>query len=188
MKLYVKNMVCPRCITAVEGVVKQSGEEYKYVVLGEMELKQKPSNSSLTYIKTQLQALGFELLDDQKTQIIEKIKTALIAVVQTGQIAEHFSMSEHLAGLLNKEYSSISKLFSQVESITIEQYFILQKIEKVKEWLIYDELSLSEITFKLGYSSVGYLSNQFKKVTGLTPSAFKTHHQGLRKTIDHIHH
>ena len=171
---------------AVEKVMQDLNMAYTSIELGVVDVGHDPSTSELAALDGQLRSLGFELLDDARTTTIEKVKTFLIAVVQSGSIDEHFSLSDQLSAHINKEYSTISKLFSQVESITVEQYFILQKIEKVKEWLAYDEYTLSEIAFKLGYSSVAYLSNQFKKVTGLTPSAFKAQHQGLRKPLDNI--
>jgi AraC family transcriptional regulator len=186
MYIYIKNMVCPRCITAVKNVLQQVELSFTYVELGEVELSSEPTPEQLVRLNHELQALGFELLDDIKKKNIEKIKTYLIEIIQKGNIDEHFSLSEHISNLLPKEYSSISKLFSQVEGITIEQFFILQKIEKVKEWMIYNEYSLSEIAFKLDYSSVAYLSNQFKKITGLTPTAFKEQHRGLRKSLDDV--
>ncbi len=110
----------------------------------------------------------------------------MIEKVQSGDIQEHFSLSEFLAQALNKEYTRLSRLFSEVEGITIEQFYIRQKTEKVKEWLVYDELTLSEIAWKLGYSSVAHLSSQFKKITGLTPSHFKTLGAKNRKSLDQI--
>ncbi len=123
-------------------------------------------------------------MDEAKKQTIERIKTLLIEVIQNEELNEHFSLVNYLSQHLTKEYSTISKLFSEVESITIEQFFILQKIEKVKELLVYNQLSLSEISYQLGYNSVAYLSNQFKKVTGQTPSQFKQNHEGKRKPLD----
>jgi AraC family transcriptional regulator len=114
------------------------------------------------------------------------VKTFLIEKVQSGNIEEHFPLSDFLSKKLHKEYSRISRLFSEVEGITIEQFFILQKIEKVKEWLVYEEETLSEIAWKLGYSSVAHLSAQFKKVTGLTPSIFKKPGLHNRKSLDEI--
>lgn len=166
-------MVCQRCIMAVRQVFDEAGIIPNHVGMGEIELKQPPTPSELDRLSAVLVSLGFELLDNQKQQLIEKLKSFLIQKVQSGEIEDHFSISEYLSGLLHKEYSALSKLFSQVEGITIEQFFIQQKVEKVKEWLIYGELTLSEISYQLGYSSVAHLSAQFKKVTGLTPSAFK---------------
>ena len=173
MKLFIKNMVCPRCITSVENILKENNLNSKYVQLGEIELTKTPAKKNLQKFSEDLEKVGFELLDDQKTQLIEKIKTLLIQKVQAGNIEEHFSIHNYLTKKIFKDYSSISNLFSEVEGITIEQFFILQKLEKIKEWLIYDELSVTQIAFNLGYSSTQHLSNQFKKVTGLTTSQFK---------------
>ena len=186
MKLYIKNMVCPRCKMAVETILNDVGMDYVYVELGEVLLQYSPSDEELEEFIKRIEIIGFELLDDQKKMMIEKVKSLLIELAQQGDIDEHFALGEYITTNINKEYSTISKLFTQLESITLEQYFILQKIEKVKEWLVYNEYSLSEISYKLGYSSVGYLSNQFKKITGLTPSAFKSNHKGLRKTLDRV--
>lgn len=186
MKLFIKNMVCPRCIMSVEQILKENGLQPKSVQLGEVELLKEANKKQLQKLSDELQKVGFELLDDQKTQLIEKIKTLLIEKVQQGNIEEHFSIQKFLSNKILKDYSSLSKLFSEVEGITIEQFFILQKIEKTKEWLTYNELSLSEIAINLGYSSTQHLSNQFKKLTGMTPTAFKSLGAGLRKTIDKI--
>lgn len=185
MKLYIKNMVCNRCVM----VVKQELEKMKLraanVSMGEVELAKPASAKQLSDFSVRLQELGFELLDDQKQKQIEKIKNLLIKKTQSGEMEEHFSISDYLSKSLHKDYSSVSRLFSQVEGITIEQFFILQKIEKVKEWLVYGELSLNEISYKLGYSSVSHLSAQFKKITGLTPSDFKKM-GGSRKSLDNL--
>ncbi|MEO5561814.1 MAG: AraC family transcriptional regulator [Chitinophagaceae bacterium] len=156
------------------------------VKMGEVELSKPPSNKQLQKIESHLKELGFEILDNQKQRQIEKIKNNLIEKVQSGDFKEHFSLSDFLSKQINKEYSQISRLFSEVEGITIEQFFILQKIEKVKEWIAYDELNLSEIAWKLGYSSVAHLSSQFKKVTGLTPSNFKKLGSLHRKSLDSL--
>ena len=135
-------------------------------------------------LNTRLLQLGFEILDDQKQKQIEKIKSLLIKKVQSGQVEEHFSISAFLSNALHKDYSYISRLFSEVEGTTVEQYFILQKIEKVKELLVYGEENLSEISYRLGYSSVAHLSAQFKKITGFTPSQFKKLGSTQRKPLD----
>ncbi len=166
-------MVCPRCVTSVEQILKQNSLQTKYVRLGEVELIDEPSKAQLDKLSADLKATGFELLDDQKSQLIEQIKNLLIQKVQSGDIEDHFSVSKFLTDHIYKDYSSVSKLFSEVEGITIEQFFILQKIEKTKEWLMYNEFTLSQIAVNLGYSSTQHLSNQFKKLTGMTPSAFK---------------
>ena len=179
-------MVCPRCIMSVEQILKENNLQSKYVRLGEVELQDEPSKTQLEKLSADLQQVGFELLDDQKTQLIEQIKTLLIQKVQEADIEDHFSIQKFLSQKILKDYSSLSKLFSEVEGITIEQFFILQKIEKTKEWLTYNELSLSEIAVNLGYSSTQHLSNQFKKLTGMTPTTFKALGASLRKTIDKI--
>jgi AraC family transcriptional regulator len=185
MKLYIKNMVCNRCVI----VVKQELEKMKLraanVSMGEVELAKPASAKQLSDFSVRLQELGFELLDDQKQKQIEKIKNLLINKVQSGDIGEHFSISSFLTKELNKDYSSISRLFSEVEGVTVEQFFILQKVEKVKELLIYGEMNLNEISYQLGYSSAAHLSAQFKKVTGFSPREFKNI-GGRRKPLDKI--
>ena len=179
-------MVCPRCIMRVENILKENNLPAKYVQLGEIELLGSPGKKQLQKFSQDLQKVGFELLDNQKQQLIEKIKTFLIQEVENGNIKEHFSIHQFLSEKIFKDYSSLSKLFSEVEGITIEQFFILQKIEKVKELLIYDESSLSQIAFQLGYSSTQHLSGQFKKFTGMTPTQFKSLGSSHRKAIDAI--
>lgn len=185
MIVYVKNMVCPRCIMAVKNEFENNGLKPTDVRLGEVELLKPPTKSQLETIEPKLKELGFEILDNQKQKTIEKIKNTLIQKLQTNQVEEHFKISDYLSQKINKEYSSISRLFSAVEGITIEQYFILQKIEKVKELLVYGELNLNEISYNLGYSSSAHLSAQFKKMTGLTTGHFKKlgalHRQPLDK-------
>ena len=144
------------------------------------------STDKLIALGTSLESVGFELLDDQKTKQIEKIKNLLIQKVQNGDVEEHFSVSKFLSAEIYKDYSNLSKLFSEVEGITIEQFFILQKIEKAKEWLVYNQLSLNQIAFQLGYSSSQHLSTQFKRITGMTPSEFKKNGILHRKPLDKI--
>jgi AraC family transcriptional regulator len=186
MKLIIKNMVCPRCVTSVDQLLAKNNLDTKYVRLGEVELTKEPDKAKLKQFAEDLRQTGFELLDDQKTQLIEQIKNLLIKKVQSGSIEEGFSISKYISDNIYKDYSSISRLFSGVEGITIEHFFILQKIEKTKELLIYDEQSLSQVAFNLGYSSTQHLSNQFKKVTGMTPSQFKQVGAVHRKHIDSI--
>lgn len=186
MKLFIRNMVCNRCIMVVKEQFEKESLKPVAVLLGEVELDANPSPKQLEKIGYTLRQLGFEILDDQRKQQIENIKTLFIEKLQSGEIEDHFNLSDFISKKLNKEYSQISRLFSEVEGITIEQYFILQKIEKVKEWLIYDELTLSEIAWKLGYSSVAHLSMQFKKVTGMTPTEFKRIGSSNRKSLDQV--
>ena len=186
MTLYIKNMVCTRCITAVKQALEKLTSQHSIVTLGEVSLETPLTTKEIAQFREQLNALGFELLDDQKQKQIEKIKNLLVAKVQQGELEEHFSISEYLGKSLAKDYSALSRLFSEVEGMTVEQFFILLKIEKVKEWLAYDELTLSEIAWKLGYSSTAYLSAQFKKTTGLTPSHFKKTGHKYRKPLDSV--
>lgn len=179
-------MVCNRCIMVVKQEFEKAGVQPVEVKMGEVELREEPTKALLIKISSSLNEVGFEILDSQKQKQIEKIKNLLIEKIQAGCIEEHFVLSEFLSKKLNKEYSQISRLFSDVEGMTIEQFFILQKIEKVKEWIAYDELTLSEIAWKLGYSSVAHLSAQFKKITGLTPSHVKKHGSNTRKSLDNI--
>jgi AraC-like DNA-binding protein len=156
--------------------------------MGEVELSNPLTDSQLKDINNKLSSLGFEILDNKNQKLIEKIKNSLIEKVQGGDIEEHFSLTEFLTQKLHKEYTQTSRLFSEVEGITLEQFFILQKIEKVKEWLVYAELNVNEISYKLGYSSVQHLSNQFKKVTGMTPSSFKKIGSSHRNPLDNVNH
>jgi len=186
-QLYIKNMVCNRCILVVKQELEKLKMQSGQVSMGEVQLKKPATDKQLQTLNDRLKALGFELLDDQKQKQIEKIKSLLINKVQGNDVEEHFSISEFLSKALNRDYSYISRLFSEVEGITIEQFFILQKIEKVKEWLVYGELNLSEISYRLGYSGVAHLSAQFKKVTGLTPSHFKKMGSAHRHSLDKVH-
>lgn len=180
-------MVCPRCISSVEELLKKHGMRATHIALGEVELDEHPGPEKLKAFATSLKETGFDLLDDQRTKIIEQVKTLLIQKVQGGDIEDHFSVSKFISDQIFKDYSSVSRTFSEVESITIEQFFILQKIEKTKEWLVYDEQSLGQIALNLGYSSTQHLSSQFKRITGMTPSQFKQLGASHRKPIDGIH-
>jgi AraC family transcriptional regulator len=186
MTLYIKNMVCPRCILAVEQTLTTLTDLPFKVSLGEVTLEKPLPEKVLQTFREKLKALGFGLLDDQRQQQIEKVKNLLVALIQKGELEEHFSLSSYLGKALQKEYTGISRLFSEVEGMTIEQYFILLKMEKVKEWLAYGELTLGEIAWKLGYSSTAHLSAQFKKNTGLTPSHFKKTGNSRRNSLDKI--
>ncbi|HRG67734.1 MAG TPA: AraC family transcriptional regulator [Saprospiraceae bacterium] len=186
MVLYIKNMVCHRCILAVEHEVKLLNLSIESLQLGELTLQNIPSKSILNKLHSNLEALGFEILDNSKQQLIEQIKIVIIEYIQKDTDYTHKNFSQILTNKINKDYSFLSNLFSAVEGITIEKYLIHQKIEKAKELLIYNELSLSEIAFKLHYSSVAHLSNQFKKITGLTPSHFKNLGINKRLSLDKV--
>ena len=168
----------------VKDEFKQAGLQPVEVSLGEVELLKEPSAEAMQKLSSRLNQLGFEILGDTKKKIIEKIKKIIIEQVHFDKADDRTNLSNVLSSSLHKDYSYLSKLFSDVEGTTIEKYFINQKIEKAKELLVYDELSLSEIAFRLGYSSVAHLSSQFKKVTGLTPSYFKKPENRARKSLD----
>lgn len=186
MQLYIKNMVCNRCIMVVEQLLKDLNLPAATVELGLVELEKEPAEKQRLLLKEGLQQLGFELLDDARKKLIEKLKTIVIEQVQHELDERKHNFSQILSSKLHKEYSYLSRLFSEVEGITIEKYIINQKIEKAKELLVYDEMSLSGIAFQLGYSSAAHLSAQFKKVTGLTPSHFKKLGNRHRKALDEI--
>lgn len=179
-------MVCNRCITAVEDVFRNSEIDFVSVNLGWVETSNDLSNIKLQKLNENLQKIGFEILENASQKQIEIIKKLILEKVQNLDINEDFLLSKYLSEQLNKEYSNISKIFSQTENITLEQYFILQKIEKVKELLIYRELTLSQIADKLGYKTVQHLSQQFKKTTGFSPSQFQELKEKKRLPIDFI--
>ena len=186
MTIYIKNMVCNRCKMMVKSTLEKLGLHPVQVELGEVELRENDISTVKEQLVQELQSLGFDLLDDRKTQTIEKIKNLITDLVQNKSNHLPIKLSEYLSDELRQDYSLLSGLFSEVEGITIEKYYILQRIEKVKELLVYDELSLSEIAVQLNYSSVAYLSNQFKKITGLTPSHFKNLRTVKRKPLDDL--
>lgn len=186
MKLYIKNMVCRRCKMAVLSELDKLDLKPLSVELGEVELSAPISDEQKQVLSKGLYALGFELIDDKKSKVIEKIKNLIVELVHYKDNDLKTNLSHFLADNLGQEYSALSNLFSEVEGITIEQYFISQKIEKVKELLMYNELSLSEIAYQLNYSSVSHLSRQFKKVTGLTPTYFRNLKDRKRKQIEDL--
>lgn len=184
--LFIKNMVCNRCIMVVQNELDKLGIDVKNIKLGEVTIAEKLSAEEKENLKKALVPLGFEVIDEKKSRIIEKIKNIIIDLVHHQDNGLTTNLSDILRSQLHHDYNYLSNLFSEVEGITIEKYFIAQKIEKVKELLVYDELSLSEIAFRLNYSSVAYLSNQFKKVTGLTPGHFRQIGKDRRKPLDKV--
>ena len=166
-------MVCSRCKMVVKSEFEKLGLQTISVELGEVELQNEITESQKEVLLQNLHSLGFDLLDDKKSKTIEKIKTLIIDLVHHKNNELKTNLSDYLAENLSQDYNTLSNLFSEIENTTIEKYFISQKIEKVKELLIYNELSLSEIADILSYSNVAHLSNQFKKITGFTPTHFK---------------
>lgn len=184
--LHIKNMVCPRCITAVEDLLRKQQLGSYQVELGNVSLEQEPSPAQLSNLRSGLAALGFELLESSKSVLVSQIKTLLVTQIHQQDIPLHVTYSSYLAEALQQEYSSLSRLFSAVEGLTIEKYITRLKIEKAKELLLYDELSLASIASRLGYSSSAYLSSQFKKETGMTITQFKQQHRPGRRSIDSL--
>lgn len=182
-KLLIKNMVCPRCITSVEHILNKENILFNKVSLGEVDLKENLNASQRNKLQKELEKTGFELIESRLNSIIEKIKLAVINYVGNTNNERKLKLSNFILKDLPYDYSYLSDLFSSVEGITIEHYFIEQRIEKVKEFLVYDQLNFSEIAYELGFSSVHHLSSQFKKVTGLTPSYFKKVGISKRKSI-----
>lgn len=166
-------MVCSRCRMAVQAELKKAGLHPVAVELGEAEISENNISQVKSRLLHNLRLLGFDLIDDKKSRTIEKIKKLIIDLVQNENNNLKGNLSEYLSRQLLQDYGTLSSLFSEVENTTIEKYYIGLKIEKVKELLIYNELTLNEIAFQLNYSSVAHLSNQFKKVTGFSPSYFK---------------
>lgn len=179
-------MVCNRCIMVVKQAVEGVGLHPLSVTLGEVVLQErKLAKEQHEQLQDVLQPLGFELIDSRKGKLIEKIKNVVVELVHYSEpVATKHSV--YIAEKLHHDYSYLSKLFSEVEGITIEHYIIGQKIERVKELLVYDELSLSGIADQMGYSSVAHLSAQFKKITGLTPTFYKSKGHGSRIPLDKV--
>lgn len=184
--LYIKNMVCNRCIMAVRNQLEDLGLQPVSVELGIVVLPGKLTEESYRAIKASLEPLGFELLDDKKSQLTEQIKDAIIQLVHYSDSNLKVNLSDYLVEKFHRDYGSMSKLFSETTQTTIEKYFIAQKIERAKELLVYGELSLNEIADQLNYSSAAYLSAQFKSVTGLTPSYFRKIKENKRKSLDEV--
>lgn len=186
MLYFVKNMVCNRCIMVVQRVFEDLGYPPLRISLGNVETARPISHEDLEKLREALVGYGFELIDDTKSRMIEKIKNTIVQSIHYNHEDLKINYSEYIESHLNRDYAYLSGLFSEVEGTTIEKYIILQKIERVKELLVYDELTLSEIAYQMGYSNVAYLSNQFKKITGLTPSHFKEVKENKRKPLDKV--
>lgn len=188
MTLHIKNMVCMRCVRTVKNLFHEAGVSIEKVELGEVHLANDLTAAQRAHIEISLKQEGFELLNDRNSKIVSQIKNLIIDEIHygAGKKKEQINFSDFLARFTGHEYSLISKLFSVVEGITIEHYIIAQKIEKAKELLVYDELSLNEISHRLNYSSSQHLSTQFRQITGMTPTAFKKDHRHRRQHLDHV--
>jgi hypothetical protein len=179
-------MVCQRCTLTVENILSNLQLPFQKVSLGEAILLQPPTASELKEVKLELNKVGFELIETRVHKVIEDIKLAVMKYQSLGMESQNRKLSSFITNKIPNDYSYLSDLFSSIEGKTIEQYFILQRIEKVKELLVYDQLSLTEISYQLGFSSVHHLSSQFKKVTGLTPSHFKKIGIEKRTSLDKV--
>lgn len=179
-------MVCNRCIMVVENELRNLNLHPTSVTLGEVTLDKALEDKDKEKLRQKLESLGFELIDDKKSRLIEQIKTLIVQLIHYSDENSKINLSDYLSDKLHHDYNYISNSFSEIEGTTIEKFFIAQKIERVKELLVYDELTLSQIADQLNYSSVAHLSTQFKKVTGLTPSHFKQIGANKRKPLDKI--
>ena len=179
-------MVSNRCKIAVREVLRKMGLHFVVVDLGEVEIMENVTGESLEQLKTALLSEGFELMDDRKAILIEKIKNVITEMIHNSDEEINMNYSDFIVGKLDYDYNYLSTLFSELKGITIQQFIIVHKIERAKELLRYGELNLTQISYKLHYSSVGHLSNQFKKVTGLSPSEFKQLKHHGRRPIDEI--
>ncbi|CAG4990520.1 hypothetical protein DYBT9275_00547 [Dyadobacter sp. CECT 9275] len=188
MKLYIKNMVCDRCKRVVKEEFDKLGVPLAHLALGNVDTVNDIDLQKLDEIRRMLEVNGFELIDDKRAALVENIKTLIIEEIQylKGNKPDAVNFSDYLSKKTGYDYSYLSNLFSSETGQTIEHYIIAQKIEKVKEWLSYNELSLSEMAWRLSYSSTAHLSNQFKKVTGMTPGEFKKTNILPRQTLDKV--
>ena len=186
MKLYIKYMVSLRCKMLVKEELKNLGLQYVSVDLGMVEILEEMTFKKHEQLKKNLLKSGLELLDNTKSILIERIKNVITEMIHYSDELPKRNDSDYISEKLNYDYTYLSNIFSEVKGITIQQYIIMHKIERVKELLLYDELSLTEIAYQLHYSSVAHLSNQFKKVTGLTPSFFKSMKHKKRVALDNM--
>lgn len=179
-------MVCIRCQMVVKSELEKLGLHHIYVKIGEAKIKEDISIEKIQQLDKALKRSGLELMDNKKSILVEKIKTAIIELVHYTEEQIKVNLSDYLSEKLNYDYTYLANLFSEVKGTTIEKFYLNHKIERVKELIIYDELNLSEIAYKMHYSSVAHLSNQFKKFTGLTPSHFKELKNKRRNTLEDV--
>jgi len=186
MKLYIKYMVSLRCKMLVKQELKNLGLHHVCVDLGVAEIMEDITNDQRTQLKAALLESGLELMDDKKAMLIEKIKIVITEMIHYNEELPKVNYSEYISNIMGYDYTYLANIFSEVKGITIEHYIIAHKIEKVKELLLYDELNLTEISYRMNYSSVSHLSTQFKKVTGLTPTFFKNLKDKKRINLDDV--
>ena len=184
-ELYIKNMVCTRCIFVVRGELERLGYTVTQVELGRATIE--TPSIDVTTIGPALAVHGFALLTDKTTRVVNQVKTLIIDLIQSGYIAGlKTTLSDYLASQVGLDYAHLSHLFSTTENLTIEKFWIMQRVERAKELLSYDEMPISDIARQLGYSSVAYLTNQFKNITGLTPAAYRSQNTSDRNPLDWI--
>jgi AraC-like DNA-binding protein len=186
MKIYIKYMVSKRCKIAVRDVLNKLGLHFMPIELGEVEIMEELTDLQKDKLKEALQITGLELMDDNRAILIEKTKVVIIEMIHHTDEFLRVNYSDYISNKLEQNYIQLSKLFSEVQGTTIEQFIILHKIERIKELIIYDELNITEIARKMNYSSVAHLSSQFKKMTGLSPSHFKQLKNKRRKALEEI--
>jgi len=187
MLIHIKNMVCDRCKMIVGQQLESLGFTVKLVSLGQVEITPEPIEEQLQMIAANLKVSGFELISKEMDKTVEAIKNVVIELVHHSDLSEiKVSYSDLIATKLGKDYAHLSRLFSNSQDTTIERFIIQQKVEKIKELLEYGELNLNEIAYQMGYSSSAHLSAQFKSVTGLTPSQYKTNEFKSRKSLDRL--
>lgn len=186
MKLYIKYMVSLRCKMMVKAELKKLGLKYVIVELGMVEILEDITAQQREKLKKNLLKSGLELLDDKKSILIEKIKSVIIEMIHYSDELPHVNYSDYISEKLGYDYTYLANTFSEVKGTTIQQFIIIHKIERIKELLLYDELSLTEISYKLHYSSVAHLSGQFKKITGLTPTFYKQLKEKRQKNLENM--
>ncbi len=184
--VYIKNMVCPRCIEVVKNIYSELNIPIKEIQLGNVQSSSKINNSLKSKLCVKLIAKGFEILQDNTSILIEQIKTLIIKRIHYSKELETAKFSAYLSEKLNQEYTSLSRLFSSIEGITIERFIVKQKIERIKELVFYNKYTFSEIAFQMQYSSVAHLSSQFKKETGISPSEFKKLKNPAHQALDSL--
>lgn len=186
MKLYIKYMVSLRCKMMVKEELTKLGIHYVIVDLGVVDILENITQLQHNLLKENLLKSGLELLDDKKSVLIERIKNVIIEMIHYSDELPKVNYSDYISEKLNYDYTYLSNLFSEVKGITIQQFIIIHKIERVKELLLYDELNLTEISYQMHYSSVAHLSNQFKKITGLSPSYYKQLQQKRKENLENM--
>ena len=186
MKLYIKYMVSLRCIMMVKGELQKLEVKYLFVELGIIRMEEPISGKNYDLLKANLLLLGLELIDDKKSILVEKIKCVIVEMIYMSDGLPNINYSDYISEKLQYDYTYLANIFSNVERITIQQYIIIHKIERAKELIFYNELNLTEIAYLLEYSSVAHLSNQFKKITGLTPSFYKSIKQKNRLMLNYV--